>query len=240
MTDPTDLAFYTEALLQAARYSDAISCIERLISAKPSIDAEECRLFERAFKTATKSIRRALRMFMEFYVSAVEARQVWKAEMIQVYRASAHSELNGLCCQAIGLLRTSLLPNAESPKATVFFHKLLGDYWRYIAEYESGSEYQLAIQEAEKSYRTAIEFADHHLLMSDPMRLGAILHFAIFKFELIKSTSEAADLLLKARAEAEIDLAQLTPADQSESLDLLTVIRVNLGGWLDEDDPIRA
>jgi hypothetical protein len=70
------------------------------------------------------------------------------------------------------------------------------------------------------------------------MRLGAILHFAIFKFELIKSTSEAADLLQKARADAEIDLAQLTPADQSESLDLLTVIRVNLGGWMDEDDPM--
>jgi hypothetical protein len=71
------------------------------------------------------------------------------------------------------------------------------------------------------------------------MRIGVIVHLAIFKADLVKSRSEAADLLQSARADTEIDLAQLTETDRAETLDLLKVIRANLADWVEQGDALR-
>jgi hypothetical protein len=62
-----------------------------------------------------------------------------------------------------------------------------------------------------------------------------ILHYAIFQFEHAKAPSEAVDLALMTRADAEIDLAELTVAEQSEALEILLAMRANLATWFDEE-----
>jgi hypothetical protein len=152
MTDPSDLAFFADALIGASRYPDAIACVERLISSKPTLDFDECRLFELAFKRAIDPIRSSLRALLQFYEASIDTNELRKAGLIGRYRDTAHSELNLLCRRAIAILTNLLLPHAESVKATVFFYKLLGDYWRYIAEYAIGAEYNPALQEAQGGY----------------------------------------------------------------------------------------
>jgi hypothetical protein len=129
-----------------------------------------------------------------------------------------------------------LLPGAKSPKSTVFFYKLLGDHWRYLAEHAAGREHATAMTQSEENYKRAIEIADRQLLKSDPLRLGVILHYAIYKFDHVKSAAEAADLLQKGRTDAEVDLAQLGNAEQNEALEVLSAMRANLAVWFDEEE----
>jgi 14-3-3 protein epsilon len=236
MTDPADLFFYADALVKASRFSEAITFVEKLIAVKPSLGVEECSLFEKAFKLRIDPIRRTLLTLSAFYGNAVEEGQVQRAELIERYRERANAELTTLCHRAVDVLKCSLLPNAESPKARVFFYKLLGDHWRYLAEHSAGRDHQTAMTEAEEHYKREIEIADEALLKSNPLRLGVILHYAIFKFDHAKALSEAVDLAQKARSDAEIDLAQLSVAEQSEALEVLSAMRANLATWFDEGD----
>jgi 14-3-3 protein epsilon len=237
MTSPADLLFYADALVKAGRFSEAISFIEQLIAVKQSLTSEECRQFEKAFKLTIDPIRRTLRTLSVFHASAVEEGQTQRATMIRQYQDRAHSELEKLCHRAIDLLNDFLVPNADSPKATVFFHKLLGDHWRYLAEHSVAMQHKTAMAGAEENYKRAITHANLHLLKSDPLRLGVILHYGIFKFDHVKSTAEAADLLQSGRTDAEVDLAQLSAAEQSEALEVLSAMRANLAVWFDEEDP---
>jgi 14-3-3 protein epsilon len=47
------------------------------------------------------------------------------------------------------------LKKKQSNEAKVFFLKMKGDYWRYIAEYATGSEHKTAADGALESYRDA-------------------------------------------------------------------------------------
>jgi 14-3-3 protein epsilon len=47
-------------------------------------------------------------------------------------------ELTGICDNIIALVSKYLLPKCKSDEGKVFLYKMLGDYYRYIAEYSSG------------------------------------------------------------------------------------------------------
>jgi 14-3-3 protein epsilon len=231
--DVKDLASIAELLIKISRYKEAIGYIERLIELKPTLAQSECRLFELAFKSAIDPIRRSMQSLVTFYNAEIEEGHMAKAEMIDRHRTLAREELKELCHRAINLIRTFLLPNSQDSKLKVFLYKGLGDYLRYLGEFESG---QAFASDVEESYRKAIEIGDNDLMKSDPMRLGVILNYAVFKFEHLKKVTEAVEMLQKARRDAEIDLPDLTPAEQAASLDVLAAMRTNLVVWFDDDE----
>jgi tetratricopeptide (TPR) repeat protein len=231
--DVEDLASFADLLIKISRYKEAIDYIERLIRLKPTLVQSECRLFELAFKSAIDPIRRSMQSLVTFYNAEIEEGHVTKAEMIDRQKTLAHEELKELCNRAIGLIRTFLVPNASDAKLKVFLFKGLGDYLRYVAEFESGENFA---SDVEESYKKAIEIGDSNLMKSDPMRLGVILNYAVFKFEHLKKVTEAVEMLQRARTDAEIDLPDLTPAEQAASLDVLAAMRTNLVVWFDDDE----
>jgi tetratricopeptide (TPR) repeat protein len=228
-----DLAQLAGVLIQISRYKEAIGYIERLIALKPIFSQDDCRLFELAFKSAIDPIRRTLQSFITFHNAELDEGHAAKAEIIEKHKGMAHQELKELCNRAIALIRESLLPNAETARVKVFFHKGLADYLRYLAEFESDRSF---VSEVEENYKKAIEIGDNELLKSDPMRLGVILNYAVFKFEHLKASNEAVEMLQKARRDAEIDLPDLTPSEQNASLEVLNAMRTNVVVWFDEEE----
>jgi 14-3-3 protein epsilon len=233
--DLDDLFFFASVLIKAGRYCDAISCCDEIAALKPSLTRANCLLLEDAFKKAIDPIRTNLCQLMTFYDAEVDEGHALRAEMIQLHKERAHAELEGLCQRAISLFTTSLVPIPQPPFATVFLYRSLGDYHRYLTEFESGPKLTVALTEAEANYKTAVEFADQHLLKSDPIRLTAIHHLAIFKCDHLKEVSEACELLQKARIDAEIDLSELGEDDKREALLALENIETNLVVWFADE-----
>jgi 14-3-3 protein epsilon len=231
-----DQLFIISVLIRASRYADAIACFDQFVAAKPSLTRYHCKLFEDAFKKAIDPMRKTLRQLMSFYDAEVDDGHALRAEMIQIHKEKTHSELKALCEKAISIIKVCLVPTSQSPQTTVFLYRSLGDYYRYLTEFDSGPELRRVSTEAEANYQAAVQFADAHLLKSDAARLNAILHWAIFKYDHLKSVTEAFELLQKARIDAEIDLPELDVTGRSESLLALENMQANLVVWFADED----
>lgn len=90
-----------------------------------------------------------------------------------------------MCKDMLNLVAKSLLPKAKKAKkveSEVFYLKLQGDYFRYVAEVGEGERLEKATERALDSYNKAIEQAEN-LSPADPTRLSLLLNFAVFCYE---------------------------------------------------------
>ena len=88
-------------------------------------------------------------------------------------------ELKKACLELIDLIDMNLLKNSKSHESNVFFHKMKGDYYRYLSEFYVQEERMTVINNAHNSYYTARNEAED-LETTDPIRLGLALNFSIF------------------------------------------------------------
>jgi 14-3-3 protein beta/theta/zeta len=68
-----------------------------------------------------------------------------------------------MCKEMLNLITKYLMPRAKKEKNTesqVFYHKLMGDYFRYVAEVGEGERLEKATERALNSYNEGIEKAD--------------------------------------------------------------------------------
>lgn len=236
MTSTDDLAYFAGVLNKIYRTKEAASYIDQLINAKPALSQQEYELFSLVYKNAIEPIRNTLRLLMTYYDAEVDQGHALRAESIQVEKEKSHREFTTICHHVIDLITQTLLPNAIDQKALIFYHKTIGDYYRYLAEFESNEEAKKVMSEAEKSYTQALDLCGSTLLPCDPLRLGVILNYAIFKYEHLKQISEAAELLRNAKSEAEPELGQLSQNSQNTSLYILKAMNTNLIVWFDDEN----
>ena len=60
----------------------------------------------------------------------------------------------------------------------------MGDYYRYLCEYQQGDERQKVINHAQDSYKKAQEEAEQ-LKTTHPIRLGLALNYSVFYYEIL-------------------------------------------------------
>merc|ERR1712072_1113547 len=102
------------------------------------LSVEERNLLSVAYKNAVGSRRASWRI-----VSSVEQKETSKgnadnAALATGYRTKVEAELNKICDEILKLLTKCLIPVSATGESKVFYRKMEGDYYRYIAEYSSG------------------------------------------------------------------------------------------------------
>merc|ERR1711912_226847 len=98
------------------------------------------------------------------------------------YRTKVETELQGICDTILSLLDGSLVPGAKDAEAKVFYHKMKGDYYRYIAEFTEATKKEAAASSAKGAYDDAMGVASE-LAVTHPIRLGLALNFSVFHYE---------------------------------------------------------
>jgi 14-3-3 protein epsilon len=63
---------------------------------------------------------------------------------VKEYKTQIEQELHEYCTELLNLVKDYLLPNSQTAQVKVFFHKMMADYYRYIAEYASAVDKNLA------------------------------------------------------------------------------------------------
>ncbi|MCP6116844.1 14-3-3 family protein, partial [Klebsiella pneumoniae] len=97
---------------------------------------EERNLLSVAYKNVVGARRSSWRV-----ISSIEQKTEGserKQQMAKEYRVKVEKELREICYDVLGLLDKHLIPKASNPESKVFYLKMKGDYYRYLAEVATG------------------------------------------------------------------------------------------------------
>lgn len=81
-------------------------------------------------------------------------------------------------------VRDKCLKVATETESQAFFLKMIGDYYRYVAESASPDKLEEVKKGALEYYNKATE-ASQQLGACNPIRLGLALNFSVFHFEVM-------------------------------------------------------
>ena len=216
---------------QAERFDDMVQFLTPVLEEKGStVSNEDRNLLSVAFKNLISSKRTAIRT-----INAIEQNPKYSqyASQLGVYKKKIEDLLFKDCDNIISLTKSKILNNGKpiESEAKAFFVKLVGDYYRYIAESATGDRYEAVKQEALKAYTEANQIA---LPPCNSIRLGLALNFSVFYYEVMKDQKlacELADSSLQAALEKIDDLGEEEFRDAKSIIELL---KENLSLWREE------
>ena len=122
-------------------------------------------------------------------------------------------------------------PCDGEPKA--FFVKMIGDYYRYIAENAKGSNLEQVKQNALAAYNQANEIT---LPPCNPIKLGLALNFSVFHYEVMKNHKSACDLADQALQDALDKIDELEEDDFRDAKSIIELLKENLTLWREEEN----
>lgn len=142
---------------QAERYEEMVKFMDRLVavSASSELTVEERNLLSVAYKNVIGSLRAAWRI-----VSSIEQKEEGRKNeehvvLVKDYRSKVESELSDVCAGILKILDQYLIPSAAAGESKVFYLKMKGDYYRYLAEFKVGNERKEAAEDTMLAYKAA-------------------------------------------------------------------------------------
>jgi 14-3-3 protein epsilon len=212
---------------QAERHEDMVKFMRNVADMGSELTLEERNLLSVAYKNAVGARRSAWRALttLELKVSGKHI------ETIKEYRSKIEVEFEELCKQILTILSEQLLPTAVEAESKVFYLKLKGDYFRYLAEFSTGDNHRKAAEDAHEAYKAASSVALNDLAPTNPIRLGLALNFSVFYYEVLNSPDRAC-LLAKAAFDDAISVMDSLDEEQyKDSATIMQLLRDNLTLW---------
>jgi len=216
---------------QAERYEDMVNWMKKVAEGESELTIDERNLLSVAFKNVVGARRASWRV-----VASVKEKEESKGTTkhlakIQEYREKIEAELSKICEDIINILEHSLIVKATDSEAKVFYHKMVGDYNRYLAEFLIGEEKKKVAGKASEGYKKALDIASKELSPTNPIRLGLALNYSVFFYEVDNSPEQACNLAKQAFDEAIAELDTLSEESYKDSTLIMQLLRDNLTLW---------
>merc|ERR1712070_1043886 len=144
------------------------------------------------------------------------------------YRQKIEAELAKICNDILQVLDDHLIKSAESGESKVFYHKMKGDYHRYLAEFSQGDQKKTSSEASLAAYEQASNIANVELPPTHPIRLGLALNFSVFYYEIMASPDKACNLAKQAFDDAIAELDTLSEESYKDSTLIMQLLRDNL------------
>jgi len=235
MTDAELLAM-AQLAESAERYEDMCKFMHALVGkktkAKQSPNEKERNLLSVAYKNVVGSKRQSWRTLKSGSFQDLDPKTV------EDYRKLVEDELKEVCTQVLDLLKDTISIVKDDDDASaehkVFYLKMCGDYYRYLAEF--AEEDKSNKDNAEKYYKEAFELAKEKLPETHPTRLGLALNFSVCYYEILRKKDEACSLAKEAFDAAIEKLDTLNDASYKDSTLIMQLLRDNLTLWTSENE----
>ena len=166
-----------------------------------------------------------------------------KISSLFLFREKIEAELKKICDEVLNLLEQYLIPRAKknaeakvevdqsAAEAPVFYLKMKGDYYRYLAEVASKEDRDAVVQKSQDSYEEAYNLSKENMPTTNPIRLGLALNFSVFYYEIVGNQDEACKLAKTAFDDAIADLDKLKDESYKDSTLIMQLLRDNLTLW---------
>jgi 14-3-3 protein epsilon len=183
-----------------------------------------------AYKNVIGSRRASWRV-----VSSIEQKNEDRAELISTYKSKIEKELEDICADILAIITDALIPGSSSDEGKVFYYKMKGDYYRYLAEFQSDPQRKETCDLALESYKSASSVSNQELPPTHPIRLGLALNFSVFYYEIMNSPDRACQLAKQAFDDAIAELDTLSEESYKDSTLIMQLLRDNLTLWTSDD-----
>lgn len=229
MTESREDSVYLAKLSeQAERYDDMADAMKKVVKLNVELTNEERNLLSVAYKNVVGARRSSWRV-----ISSIEQKETdeKKSARLKEYRGKIESELKKVCNDVLELLDNHLIPNAENAESKVFYYKMKGDYFRYLAEFTTGDEKLKITKDSEVAYQSAFDVSIKEMPPTHPIRLGLALNFSVFFYEIRNSPDKACQLAKAAFDDAIAELDTLSEESYKDSTLIMQLLRDNLTLW---------
>ncbi|XP_026406907.1 14-3-3-like protein D isoform X2 [Papaver somniferum] len=216
---------------QAERYDEMVESMKNVAKLDVELTVEERNLLSVGYKNVIGARRASWRI-----LSSIEQKEEGKGNELNVkrikeYRQKVESELTKICDDIMAVIDEHLIPSSAAGESTVFYYKMKGDYYRYLAEFKSGNDRKEAADQSLKAYELASTAAEADLSPTHPIRLGLALNFSVFYYEIMNSPERACHLAKQAFDEAISELDTLSEESYKDSTLIMQLLRDNLTLW---------
>lgn len=233
---------------QSERYDEMAEIMKDFAKLKKDLSVEERNLLSVAYKNAVGARRASWRVIASVGAKQKEKGNEKQVEIVDKYRMKVEDELTKICKDILGLLDGYLIEAATTTESKVFYYKMKGDYYRYIAEFSSDEKKKDPTQHAKEAYEEATRIAAGELPPTHPIRLGLALNYSVFFYEIVGKPAEACQMAQKAFEDAIAELDNVSEESYKDSTLIMQLLRDNLTLWTsdgaaaekDSHQPIQA
>uniref|UniRef100_A0A4W3IRK1 Tyrosine 3-monooxygenase/tryptophan 5-monooxygenase activation protein zeta n=1 Tax=Callorhinchus milii TaxID=7868 RepID=A0A4W3IRK1_CALMI len=243
--DKNELVQKAKLAEQAERYDDMAASMKAVTEQGLELSNEERNLLSVAYKNVVGARRSSWRV-----ISSIEQKTEGsekKQQMAREYREKIEAELRDICNDVLGLLDKYLIANATSAESKVFYLKMKGDYYRYLAEVAAGEDKKGMLKHqiifnyhSQQAYQEAFEISKKEMQPTHPIRLGLALNFSVFYYEILNSPEQACALAKTAFDEAIAELDTLNEDSYKDSTLIMQLLRDNLTLWTSDNQGEEA
>ncbi|KAJ1075789.1 hypothetical protein K5549_020613, partial [Capra hircus] len=228
--EKTELIQKAKLAEQAEGYDDMATCIKAVKEQGAELSNEECNLLSVAYKNVVRGRQSTWRV-----ISSIEQKTNTsdkKLELIKDYREKVESELRSNCTMVLELLDKYLIANAtNSAVEKVFYLKMKGDYFRYLAEVACGDDRKQTIDNSQGAYQEAFDISKKEMQPTHPIRLGLALNFSVLCYEILNNPELPCTRAKTALDEAIAELDTLNEDSYKDSTLIMQLLRDNLTLW---------
>ena len=239
MSDKYEKQVYLAMLAeQCSRYEDMMAFLEEMVKSKSEdLSSDERNLLSIAYKNTISLDRQAIRTLLAYESKEAKKAESPYLEYIREYKQKVQKELEDLCNKICETIDTNLLPKANTDEAKVFYHKMKGDYYRYIAENVDGDTKKKYSDLGLSAYNAALDAANS-IDYKNPIKLGLALNLSVFYYEVVGDKEQACKL-----AQETLDKSKeaLNGVDEEEdevkhAMSIVNLLQENLSMWNSEAD----
>jgi len=225
------------------RYNDMAKCMKKLVEQKvaknENLDTTQRNLLSVAYKNVVGQLRSACRNLVmqneDVDKNLSDEEQKAIPGLVNNYRMTVEKEVQVVCQEVLDILAQLLKQysdedkDADAKECRVFYLKMSGDYWRYLAEIFKGD--QKNKDETKKFYGDAMTLAEKNLPETHPTRLGLALNYSVCHYEIFEDGEEACKLAKTAFDAAIEKLDTLNDSSYKDSTLIMQLLRDNLTLW---------
>ena len=134
----------------------------------------------------------------------------------------------------VNVVNNQCMKVAVDDESKAFFYKMIGDYYRYVAE----SAHESTLEEVKNGALNGYKNAQTHskdLNACNPIRLGLALNFSVFYYEVMNDHKKACELGETALSDALEKIDDVDEETFRDAKSIIELLKENLSLWKEEE-----
>ena len=230
-------SLYLATILEKAeKHEEAMKYMEEIAKSKKNdLSIEEINLLTIAYNNhLTKKLNQI--KILNRVISKDETSNSKYIKLDTNLRDIIQRDVNEICNKMINLCDNYLLNKSEKDETKILYLKLRGEYYKYLSDILENEQQKDANKNAINSYNEAYELSDN-LSVTNPIKLGFILNYAIFQYEFLDDIDTALKI---AKENFEIGINQLEKVNDNNEYknasSILMLLKQNIDMWEKEKE----